>query len=167
MKHSTLTEHYRQVRAQSLALVAPLSAEDCCVQSMPDASPAKWHLGHTTWFFETFILEALEVGFKPFDVAFRVLFNSYYKRIGEQHPRAQRGALTRPGLDHVLSTLSIQPMVLNLPERISKSERPLPAGRIVLAVWSRLATPATGFSLTMRRHATDCFCALISLQRRW
>ena len=103
MKRSTLIEHYRQVRAQTLSLVAPLSAEDCCVQSMPDASPVKWHLGHTTWFFETFILEALEVGFKPFDVAFRVLFNSYYKRIGEQHPRAQRGALTRPGLDHVLA----------------------------------------------------------------
>ena len=70
---------------------------------MPDASPAKWHLGHTTWFFETFILEALEERFQPFDAAFRVLFNSYYKRIGEQHPRAQRGALTRPGLDHVLA----------------------------------------------------------------
>lgn len=103
MNRSTLTEHYRYVRGQSLALVAPLSAEDCCVQSMPDASPAKWHLGHTTWFFETFILEALEEGFQPFDTAFRVLFNSYYKRIGEQHPRAQRGALTRPGLDHVLA----------------------------------------------------------------
>jgi ergothioneine biosynthesis protein EgtB len=103
MKRSTLTEHYRSVRGQSLALVVPLSAEDCCVQSMPDASPAKWHLGHTTWFFETFILEALEEGFQPFDAAFRVLFNSYYKRIGEQHPRAQRGVLTRPGLDHVLA----------------------------------------------------------------
>ena len=103
MKRSTLTEHYRFVRGQSLALVVPLSAEDCCVQSMPDASPAKWHLGHTTWFFETFILEALEERFQPFDAAFRVLFNSYYKRIGEQHPRAQRGALTRPGLDHVLA----------------------------------------------------------------
>ncbi len=103
MKRSKITEHYRYVRGQSLALVAPLSAEACCVQSMPDASPAKWHLGHTTWFFETFILEALEEGFQPFDAAFRVLFNSYYKRIGEQHPRAQRGALTRPGLDHVLA----------------------------------------------------------------
>ena len=103
MKRSSLTEHYRYVRGQSLALVAPLSAEDCCVQSMPDASPAKWHLGHTTWFFETFILEQLEKEFQPFDAAFRVLFNSYYKRIGEQHPRSQRGALTRPGLDHVLA----------------------------------------------------------------
>jgi ergothioneine biosynthesis protein EgtB len=103
MNRTKLTEHYRYVRGQSLALVAPLSAEDCCVQSMPDASPTKWHLGHTTWFFETFILEALEERFQPFDAAFRVLFNSYYKRIGEQHPRAQRGALTRPGLDHVLA----------------------------------------------------------------
>ena len=103
MNRSTLTEHYRTVRGQSLALVAPLSAEDCCVQSMPDASPAKWHLAHTTWFFETFILETLEEGFQAFDLAFRVLFNSYYKRIGEQHPRAHRGTLTRPGLDLVLA----------------------------------------------------------------
>ena len=103
MKPATLSERYRAVRGHTLALVAPLSAEDCCVQSMPDASPAKWHLGHTTWFFETFILETLEPHFQPFDPAFRVLFNSYYNRVGEQHPRAQRGALTRPGLDHVLA----------------------------------------------------------------
>jgi ergothioneine biosynthesis protein EgtB len=93
-----LTERYAQVRAASLALAAPLSAEDCQVQSMPDASPTKWHLAHVTWFFETFVLERFEPGFKPFDASFRVLFNSYYQGVGEQSARAQRGLILRPTL---------------------------------------------------------------------
>ncbi|WP_234413749.1 ergothioneine biosynthesis protein EgtB [Ideonella sp. A 288] len=93
MLHRFLT-----TRARTLALVAPLSDEDCQVQSMPDASPAKWHLAHTTWFFETFVLEAHERGFRPFEPAFRVLFNSYYNTVGDKHPRPQRGLVTRPGL---------------------------------------------------------------------
>lgn len=101
MTRYPLRDGYRCVRERTLALALPLSAEDCCVQSMPDASPTKWHLGHTTWFFETFILEAWEAHFKPFDPAFRVLFNSYYNAVGDKHPRAQRGLLTRPGLEHV------------------------------------------------------------------
>ena len=96
-----LAAHYGQVRAHTLALAAPLSAEDACVQSMPEASPAKWHLAHSTWFFETFVLERWEPGFKPFDASFRVLFNSYYNAVGDKHPRAQRGLLTRPALDAV------------------------------------------------------------------
>lgn len=99
----TTEERYRAVRNRTLALAAPLSAEDCCVQSMPDASPAKWHLGHTAWFFETFVLAACEPGFQPFDPAFRVLFNSYYNAVGARHPRPQRGLLTRPGLEQVLA----------------------------------------------------------------
>jgi ergothioneine biosynthesis protein EgtB len=95
-------EPYAQVRQRSLDLAAPLSAEDCCAQSMPDASPVKWHLAHTTWFFETFLLEAREAGFRPFHPAFRVLFNSYYNGVGAKHPRPQRGLLTRPSLDEVL-----------------------------------------------------------------
>ncbi len=96
-----LGQHYAQVRRRSLMLAEPLSAEDCGAQSMPDASPVKWHLAHTTWFFETFILERFEDGFAPFHPAFRVLFNSYYNGIGERHPRAQRGLLTRPSLAEV------------------------------------------------------------------
>ncbi len=92
---------FQRVRGRSLEIAAPLSSEDCCAQSMPDASPIKWHLAHTTWFFETFILEAHEAGFAPFHPAFRVLFNSYYNGIGAKHPRAQRGLLTRPSLDEV------------------------------------------------------------------
>jgi len=91
------------VRARSLELAAPLSAEDCGAQSMPDASPIKWHLAHTTWFFETFILERFEPAFRPFHPLFRTLFNSYYNGVGERHPRPRRGLLTRPALDEVLA----------------------------------------------------------------
>ena len=96
-----LIDHYNKVRTHSLRLAEPLSDEDCGAQSMPDASPVKWHLAHTTWFFETFILESMETAFAPFHPAFRVLFNSYYNGVGEKHPRAQRGLLTRPGMDVV------------------------------------------------------------------
>ncbi len=97
----TLAARYAEVRAQTLALAAPLSEADCQVQSMPDASPVKWHLAHITWFFETFVLERFEPGFVPFNAGYRVLFNSYYNGIGQQHPRAQRGLVTRPGLAEV------------------------------------------------------------------
>jgi len=94
---------FEQVRRRSVHLAEPLSAEDCCAQSMPDASPVKWHLAHTTWFFETFILEPRESGFQPFHPAFRVLFNSYYNGVGDKHPRPRRGLLTRPSFDAVLA----------------------------------------------------------------
>jgi hypothetical protein len=89
------------VRATSLALAAPLSAEDQCIQSMPDASPTKWHLAHTTWFFETVLLQPHAEGYQPFDVRFHYLFNSYYEALGPRHPRPQRGLLTRPSVDEV------------------------------------------------------------------
>lgn len=96
-----MADAYRQVRAHTETLAAPLSPEDACAQSMPDASPAKWHLAHTTWFFETFVLERFEPGFEPFAPAYRVLFNSYYNAVGDKHPRPQRGLLTRPSLEEV------------------------------------------------------------------
>jgi ergothioneine biosynthesis protein EgtB len=96
-----LLARYAAVRKHTLALAEPLSDEDCGAQSMPDASPIKWHLAHTTWFFETFILERMERDFAPFHPAFRILFNSYYNGIGEKHPRAQRGLLTRPAMAQV------------------------------------------------------------------
>ncbi|MCF8178722.1 MAG: ergothioneine biosynthesis protein EgtB [Sulfuritalea sp.] len=101
MNSSRLADRYKEVRKHSQTLTVSLSAEDACVQSMPDASPAKWHLAHTTWFFETFVLERWEKNFQAFDPAFRVLFNSYYNTVGEQYPRSLRGLLTRPDLETV------------------------------------------------------------------
>ncbi|MDB5744606.1 MAG: hypothetical protein JWR68_2921 [Polaromonas sp.] len=100
---SLLALRFAQVRAQTERLIEPLSAEDCQLQSMPDASPAKWHLAHLTWFFETFVLERFEPGFKPFDASFRTLFNSYYNGVGDQYPRPQRGLISRPSLQDVLA----------------------------------------------------------------
>jgi ergothioneine biosynthesis protein EgtB len=97
----SLAARYVAVRTCTEALAAPLSPEDCALQSMPDASPVKWHLAHTTWFFETFVLESRVTGFVPFDPQFRVLFNSYYNGIGAKHPRAERGLLSRPDLARV------------------------------------------------------------------
>lgn len=87
---------YRAVRERTEALAAPLSPEDQAAQSMPDASPTKWHRGHTTWFFETFLLAPYAPGYKPYDAAFGYIFNSYYEAIGPRQPRPQRGLLTRP-----------------------------------------------------------------------
>ncbi len=92
---------YQAIRAATEALCAPLSPEDATVQSMDDASPAKWHLAHTTWFFETFILEREVATYEPFHPAFRVLFNSYYETVGRQHPRPRRGLVSRPGLEEI------------------------------------------------------------------
>jgi ergothioneine biosynthesis protein EgtB len=93
---AVLADRFAAVRRRTLELCAPLSAEDCVVQPMPDASPAKWHLAHTTWFFEVFVL-----GGEPFDPAFEFLFNSYYEAVGPRVERPRRGMLTRPGLDRI------------------------------------------------------------------
>ncbi|MFM9916615.1 MAG: ergothioneine biosynthesis protein EgtB [Rhizobacter sp.] len=93
-----LAVRYAAIRETTMRLAAPLSDEDCQVQSMPDASPTKWHLAHLTWFFETFVLEPHERDFKAFEPHFRVLFNSYYLGVGKQHPRSQRGLISRPSL---------------------------------------------------------------------
>jgi len=98
---SGLAEHYRAVRGHMEQLAAALTLEDQCVQSMPDASPAKWHRAHTTWFFEEFVLRPHRPDYVPFDPAFRFLFNSYYETVGERHPRPARGLITRPGAEEV------------------------------------------------------------------
>ena len=101
-RQAALRDDYRRVRALSVAMTDGLSAEDCMIQSMPDASPVKWHLAHLTWFFETFVLEpSVGSGYEPFDPAFRVLFNSYYVGVGDRHPRAERGLISRPSLERV------------------------------------------------------------------
>lgn len=96
-----LRDRFLAVRTHSLELAAPLSPEDQCIQSMPDASPTKWHLAHTTWFFETLLLQPHAEGYRVFDARYPYLFNSYYEALGPRHPRPQRGLLTRPSLDEV------------------------------------------------------------------
>ena len=93
---------FRRVRAWTTSLAAPLSPEDACVQSMPDASPAKWHLAHTSWFFEHFILAKRLPGYRLFHERFDYLFNSYYFTVGQMHARPRRGLVTRPSLAEVL-----------------------------------------------------------------
>ena len=97
-----LWQAYLSVRQHSLALAAPLSPEDQCIQSMPDASPTKWHLAHTSWFFESLILKPFAQGYRPFDERYHYLFNSYYEALGPRHPRPQRGLLTRPSHADIL-----------------------------------------------------------------
>jgi ergothioneine biosynthesis protein EgtB len=97
----TLARRCAQVRSQSMALAAPLTPEDQCVQSVPDASPTKWHLAHTSWFFEAVVLAPHAGGYEAFDSRFFHLFNSYYESLGPRHPRPHRGLLTRPALAEV------------------------------------------------------------------
>src|SRR5690606_20083829 len=94
---------FAAVRAASERLAAPLSAEDQAAQSMPDASPVKWHLAHTSWFFETFLLTPRLAGYEVFDPRYGYLFNSYYEALGARQPRPARGLLTRPSAAEVLA----------------------------------------------------------------
>jgi ergothioneine biosynthesis protein EgtB len=101
--HLPPAERFAAIRAATVALAAPLSAEDCALQSMPDASPVKWHLAHTSWFFETFALRPSLPGYRERDPRFESLYNSYYESVGTPYTRARRGLLSRPSLDEVLA----------------------------------------------------------------
>ncbi len=94
---------FATTRAESVARAAPLSDAEATIQSMPDASPAKWHLAHTTWFLETFVLRDFVDGYEPFDAAYAYLFNSYYDAEGDRHARPRRGMLARPSLEEILA----------------------------------------------------------------
>ena len=100
---SALLERFRAVRACTLALVAPLSPEDMMVQSCAEASPAKWHLAHSTWFFETFVLSEFLAGYKPFHPDFHWLFNSYYNALGDMPEKKLRASFSRPPLADILA----------------------------------------------------------------
>jgi ergothioneine biosynthesis protein EgtB len=121
----TLTEQYHEVREATVALCAPLAIEDYVVQSMPDASPAKWHLAHTSWFFEEFVLQQAGGTYEFHDPDFRFLFNSYYNAVGPMHTRSGRGMLSRPTVQQVLDYRAC------IDERMSKllqGTNPIPAG---------------------------------------
>jgi len=118
MSLNSISARYAAVRQHTLKLAAPLSAEDQCVQSMPDTSPSKWHLAHTSWFFENVVLLPYLRGYQLFDEAFAYLFNSYYEALGPRHPRPHRGLLTRPALSQVLAfrehvNAAMQQLLLN------------------------------------------------------
>jgi ergothioneine biosynthesis protein EgtB len=98
-----LSDRFRRVRALSAAIAAPLSDADATIQPSPEASPAKWHLAHTSWFFETFVLRDHVAGYRLWDESWCYLFNSYYEGEGERHPRDRRGMLSRPSLEEVLA----------------------------------------------------------------
>ncbi|MFC4257384.1 ergothioneine biosynthesis protein EgtB [Altererythrobacter xixiisoli] len=120
---SPLIARFAEVRGATERLIAPLSPEDCQVQSMPDVSPTKWHLAHTSWFFETFLLQLHLPGYQPFDPAFAVLFNSYYVGIGERHPRPERGLLSRPSLAEVLAYRHhVDAAMLELMDQVPEAE---------------------------------------------
>src|SRR6478752_844170 len=97
----SLFQRLFETRNLSLALAAPLSDEDQVVQAMDDASPTKWHLAHTTWFFEAFLLKPFLPGYRIFDERFEYCFNSYYESVGARQPRGSRGLLTRPSAEEV------------------------------------------------------------------
>ncbi len=96
-----LSKRFQRVRNETETSTAGLSDEDQCVQSMPDASPTKWHRAHTTWFFEQFVLQPHVPEYRVFDPAFGFLFNSYYEAVGPRHPRPSRGLVTRPSVSQV------------------------------------------------------------------
>ncbi len=95
-RRSGLLSRFHQVRDFTVALCEGLAPEDCVVQSMPDVSPAKWHLAHTTWFFETFILRKWIAGYRSENAQYAYLFNSYYNAAGDMHRRDLRGLISRP-----------------------------------------------------------------------
>lgn len=100
---SSLADNYRRVRITTVELCHSLELEDYVIQSMPEVSPAKWHLAHTSWFFERFVLTPFATRYKPFDPTFDYLFNSYYYTVGKMHPRAQRGLLSRPSVATIMA----------------------------------------------------------------
>lgn len=97
-----LASSFVSTRQLSMEIIEPLSEEDCQIQSMPDASPSKWHLAHTSWFFETFILKKFVQGYQSFNPHYEELFNSYYNAVGKQFNRPQRGMLSRPSLSEIV-----------------------------------------------------------------
>jgi ergothioneine biosynthesis protein EgtB len=120
--YEALLIRYQQVRSFTEELCRPLAIEDHVVQSMPDASPTKWHLAHTSWFFETFVLRQFYPGYSEFDSRYCYLFNSYYVSIGERHCRPKRGLLSRPTVEEVRSYRKhVDQHVLRLKDRLSSS----------------------------------------------
>ena len=134
-KDALMIEHQRALltrfhgsRKYSTELIRPLSPEDCQAQSMEEASPAKWHLAHVTWFYEVMVLKPFEPAFKFWNPHYAVLFNSYYNGVGDKHPRAQRGLLTRPSLSEVIEWRT------NIDERVEALLKAMPSPELTWIV---------------------------------
>lgn len=148
----TLLEKYQQVRRFSELIASPLSAEDCAMQTMPDVSPTRWHLAHTTWFFETFLLKELP-NYKPFDVRFEYLFNSYYNTVGEQFPRHRRGQVSRPTLQE---TLEYRQRIDGHVNRLLDGDRLNESQRQVLTIGLQHEQQHQELMLTDIKHVLSC-----------
>jgi len=132
---ASLAAAYERVRRCTEALCEPLATEDYVIQSMPDASPVKWHLAHTSWFFETFVLLPNVVRYRPFHLEFGSLFNSYYNSVGARWPRTQRGLLPRPTVADVYRYRAhVDESMHALLQTERSGQLPAPAGTIVLGL---------------------------------
>ncbi len=120
LSSSPLRRRYQEIRKTTLELTRPFSAEDHMLQSVPDASPAKWHLAHTTWFFETFILSVHVPGYRPFDSRYKHLFNSYYKQLGS-HPLRGSRELILTDLKHALWSMPLPPEHVSRPRAVGSA----------------------------------------------
>src|SRR6478609_6857664 len=98
-----LRTRYHATRRATDRLCEPLAVEDYVIQTMPDVSPTRWHLAHTSWFFEEFVLPHALPDYRPLDARYRYLFNSYYEAVGQRHPRPQRGLLSRPTVAEIFA----------------------------------------------------------------
>src|SRR5262249_33550344 len=121
---------FRDVRGETERRAAPLSAEDQVIQSMPDASPTKWHRAHTSWFFEQFLLLPHADRYVPFDDRFAFLFNSYYVAAGPRHARPKRGLVTRPGAEEVAAyrahvDVAVEPLISGAPSSTLREVLPI------------------------------------------
>ncbi len=130
-----LCTHYTSVRAASAHIADPLTPEDQTIQSMPDVSPTKWHLAHTTWFFETFLLKPFLPGYRDFDPSYAHLFNSYYHTVGSMHARPRRGLLSRPGVEDIRAYRAhVDAAMLRLMAEVSAARWSQIAGRLVIGL---------------------------------
>ncbi|MDJ0891891.1 MAG: ergothioneine biosynthesis protein EgtB, partial [Gammaproteobacteria bacterium] len=115
-----LVKSFKEIREYSESICAPLAVDDFQIQSIVETSPPKWHLAHTTWFFETFVLPEFQPGYRPYREDFAYLFNSYYETVGSMHPRSKRGLLSRPTIDEVYAyRAAVDEQVLTVTEEVS------------------------------------------------
>mgnify|MGYP000291526407 CR=1 FL=1 len=146
MNIMTLTESFKIIRAKTEAICAPLSIEDYVPQPAEHVSPPKWHLAHTTWFFETFILKLCEKNYKEYDPLFAYLFNSYYEHEGERTLRSQRGFLSRPTVAEIMEYRSyVNEQMLEF----------LESAQLTPGVTGTVTTSSADGSLTVRLHDMD------------